>query len=109
MSTDTTSQNYATKLPYPVQNLGALSGTPDEVYARSLTLVEIFTKLCGLEALRLDNHLYGHTDCATFVAANFGDPEAYLTVEHEISHIFFDSDLDITINHPVYKYFPGIL
>lgn len=92
----TTTQTIDTnKAPYPIQDLGALSGTPQEVYDRSLTLVEIFTGLCGLETLALNQAAYGHTDCKTFVAANFGDPEAYLTVEHEISHIFFDSDLDM--------------
>ena len=90
-----TTTNIKTERPYPVQDLGPLTGTPEEIYTRASTLVEIFTRLCGLETLRLDNHLYGHTDCETFVAANFGDPEAYLTVEHELSHIFFDSDLDL--------------
>lgn len=90
-----TTTNVKTDRPYPIQDLGPLTGTPEEVFTRATTLVEIFTKLCGLETLRLDNHMYGHTDCKTFVAANFGDPEAYLTVEHEISHIFFDSDLEL--------------
>lgn len=90
-----TTTNIKAERPYPIQDLGPLTGTPDEVFTRATTLVSIFTKLCGLETLRLDHHMYGHTDCQTFVAANFGDPEAYLTVEHEISHIFFDSDLEL--------------
>ena len=79
--------------PYPIQDLGSLGGTPAELYDRGLTLVEIFSKLCNLPDLILKSSFYGHTDCKTFVAANFEDPEAYLTLEHEISHIFFDSDL----------------
>ena len=89
-----TSQNYhAGKFPYPVQDLGPMSGTPEEIYKRATTIVSVFEKLCKLENLQLRADQYGYTDCKTFVAANFNDPEAYLTVEHELSHIFFDSDL----------------
>lgn len=93
-ATAATSQQYnPAKFPYPVQDLGPMSGTPDEIYKRALTIVSVFQKLCQLDSLELKADSHGYTDCATFVAANFEDPEAYLTVEHELSHIFFDSDL----------------
>lgn len=92
-TTSTTTPLNGDKLPYPTLDLGPMGGTSEQIYEMSLTLVEIFTKLCGLEELELRDAHFGHTDCATFVAANFNDPEAYLTIEHELSHIFFDSDL----------------
>lgn len=82
-----------TNSPYPVQDLGPMTGTPEEVYEKALTLVDVFKVLCQKDELELRHDRCGYTDCETFVAANFADPEALLTVEHEISHIFFDSDL----------------
>ena len=93
MSSNTVQQIKPSNFPYPVQDLGPMSGTPEEVYERAITIVQVFEKLCKLEKLVLKADQYGYTDCKTFVAANFADPEAYLTVEHELSHIFFDSDL----------------
>lgn len=82
-----------TERPYPVQDLGPMTGSPEEVFEKALTLVDVFKVLCQKEELELRHDRCGYTDCETFVAANFADPEALLTVEHEISHIFFDSDL----------------
>ena len=91
----TTTLPSQTNLPYPQLNLGPLSGTPEEVFEKSLTLVQIFSKLCNVDELELRHASFGHTDCSSFVAANFADPEAYLTIEHELSHVFFDSDLQL--------------
>ena len=84
-NTSGTSQHYnAGSFPYPIQDLGPMTGTPEEVFARAQTIVMVFEKLCKLENLELKSDQYGHTDCQTFVAANFNDPEAYLTEEHEL-------------------------
>lgn len=89
----TSTQMTTNRFPYPIQDLGPMSGTPEEIYKRAETIVQVFERLCQLENLELRSDEFGYTDCQTFVAANFSDPEAYLTVEHELSHIFFDSDL----------------
>lgn len=90
-----TTQTLSPNKTYKKLDLGPLSGTKEEILEMSSTLVEIFAKLCSIEELELRHAAFGHTDCESFVAANFDDEEAYLTVEHELSHIFFDSDLNL--------------
>lgn len=97
-STLTAGGNMANKGPKtrrPCVDLGPMGGTQEEVYDKAITLVATFAKLCNIDELEIRQDLYGYTDCESFVAANFGDPEAYLTIEHELSHCFFDTDLQL--------------
>jgi predicted metal-dependent peptidase len=77
-----------------IQDLGPLGGTREEIENKAASLVDTFGVICKIEGLQMvHSDVGGHTDCASFVAADFKDPEAYLTIEHELSHIFFESDL----------------
>jgi nitric oxide reductase activation protein len=60
-----------------------------------VTLTETFSKILGKEFDLVDAPC-GSTDCNTFFRVPLMDPEAYVILEHEISHPFSETDLDLT-------------
>lgn len=75
--------------------MGALTGSPEYIRARSQSLVDTFSTMLARN-LQLIDHSAGCTDCATFIRAPLSDPEGYLVVEHEVSHNLFGTDLPLT-------------
>ena len=81
----------------PPLNLGAMAASSvEENVERMQNLVETFNKMLGTEVALQDDPNGGSTDCKTFVRVPFADPEAYLICEHELSHLFGETDLDLT-------------
>lgn len=81
----------------PPLNLGAMAASSvEENVERMQNLVETFNKMLGTEVALQDDPNGGCTDCKTFVRVPFMDPEAYLICEHELSHLFGETDLDLT-------------
>ena len=76
-------------------DLGAMGGTPGELLERMQILTATFSKMMGKD-FDLVNAPSGSTDCATFFRVPLQDPEAYLILEHEISHPFGGTDLELT-------------
>lgn len=81
----------------PPLNLGAMAAPSVEVNVERMeNLVETFNKMLGVEIALQDEPTGGCTDCKTFIRVPFADPEAYLICEHELSHLFGETDLDLT-------------
>jgi|SaaInlStandDraft_7_1057024.scaffolds.fasta_scaffold00311_8 hypothetical protein len=82
--------------PRPPLNMGAMGGTRDEIVERMDDLVATFNVLMGTELDLVDDPSGGATDCKTVIRVPFDDPEAYLICEHELSHPFAETDLELT-------------
>jgi hypothetical protein len=77
----------------PILNLGAMGGDQEYVKNRSEALVQMFNALMG-KNIELRDGPQGVTDCETFIEAPICTQyDAYLTVEHELSHHLFGTDL----------------
>lgn len=83
--------------PRPTLDLGAMGGTRDELVKRMDDLVSTFNVLMGTE-LKLVDAPGGSTDCKTVIKVPFDDPDAYIICEHELSHPFAGTDLELTAN-----------
>ena len=81
----------------PTLDLGAMGGTRDELVKRMDDLVSTFNVLMGTE-LKLVDAPGGSTDCKTVIKVPFDDPDAYIICEHELSHPFAGTDLELTAN-----------
>lgn len=80
----------------PPLDLGAMGGTRDEIVERMDDLVSMFNTLMGTELELVNDPTGGATDCKTVIRVPFDDPEAYLVCEHELSHPFSGTDLELT-------------
>jgi len=81
----------------PPLDLGAMAApNQEENVARMENLVATFNKMLSTKLELLDDPAGGSTDCKTVVKVPFADPEAYLICEHELSHAFAETDLDLT-------------
>ena len=77
----------------PPLNLGAMARTPDQLWTLSQRLVTSFSGLLAKEKpFNLLRGEKGCTDCRTYIQFDPTDPEGYLVVEHELSHVLFESD-----------------
>jgi len=83
------------KTERPKLDLGAMAGEKEFVLQRMLSLVETFSALLGNDFDLVDAPC-GSTDCKTYFRVPLADPEAYLVLEHEISHPLFGTDLSLT-------------
>jgi hypothetical protein len=72
-----------------------MGGTPEELRETMQSLTDTFSKMMGAE-FDLVNAPSGSTDCKTFFRVPLDDPEAYIILEHEISHPFAGTDLALT-------------
>jgi len=79
----------------PSRDLGDMTGDAEQVKAMALKLVATFSGITEVP-LVLRHARTGHTDCETFVAAPLDDPEGYLVVEHELSHLLFGTNMALT-------------
>lgn len=79
----------------PPLDLGALAGTPEELIESMQNLTDAFSKILGKEFDLVDAP-NGSTDCNTFFRVPLYNPEAYIILEHEISHPFAETDLVLT-------------
>jgi hypothetical protein len=82
----------------PTLNLGAMAASSvEENIERMEALVATFNVMMGTEMELINDPSGGSTDCKTEIRVPFHDPEAYITCEHEISHPFAGTDLDLTV------------
>lgn len=80
----------------PELDLGPMTGSVEYIVDRSQSLVRTFSSLLEKDFALID-FPYGCTDCKTFIKAPLSSsPEAYLVVEHELSHCLFGTDLAMT-------------
>jgi len=78
----------------PPLDLGAMKAPSLEInIERMRNLVDTFNTLLSKNIKLEDTTIGGHTDCETYVRVPLSDPEAYLICEHELSHIFAETDL----------------
>lgn len=82
-------------MPRPQIDLGSMGGTPEELLDKMQSLVDTFSKILGAD-FDLVNAPSGSTDCKSFFRVPLEDPEAYIILEHEISHPFAGTDLALT-------------
>lgn len=82
-------------MPRTPLDLGSMGGTPEELLDKMQSLTETFSKMMGKD-FDLVNAPSGSTDCETFFRVPLEDPEAYVILEHEISHPFAGTDLALT-------------
>jgi hypothetical protein len=81
----------------PTLNLGAMAASSvEENIERMEALVATFNVMMGTELELVNDPNGGSTDCKTQIRVPFHDPEAYITCEHEISHPFAGTDLELT-------------
>jgi hypothetical protein len=80
----------------PELDLGLLTGTREEILRAGTSLVETFSVLVGKD-LVLRDAPFGKTDCKTFIDAPLSDREGYVVIEHELSHVLFGTDLNLTL------------
>ena len=78
----------------PPLPLGAMTGDEDYVTKRSAALVEVFSDIVETP-LKLVKAPSGATDCKSFIRAPLHHPEGYLVVEHELSHVLFNTNLPL--------------
>lgn len=81
----------------PTLNLGAMAASSvEENIERMEALVATFNVMMGTELALINDPSGGSTDCVSQIRVPFHDPEAYITCEHEISHPFAGTDLELT-------------
>jgi hypothetical protein len=81
----------------PLLNLGAIAApSREENVARMETLVQTFNSMLQTNLQLIDDPSGGATDCVTQIRVPFSDDEAYLICEHELSHVFAETDLALT-------------
>lgn len=84
------------KLTRPLLDLGAMAApSSEENEERMRTLVATFNRMLRKDLNLINNPSGGSTDCATVINVPFEDPEAYLICEHELSHIFSETDMGL--------------
>lgn len=79
----------------PKLDLGSMGGSPEELRDAMQSLTDTFSKMLGKD-FDLVNAPSGSTDCETFFRVPLDDPEAYIILEHEISHPFAGTNLALT-------------
>ena len=77
----------------PALDLGPMTGTPEYVLARSQALVRTFAGLLDVGDIAIVDAPSGKTDCSSTIWLPLQDPEAYLVLEHELSHWLFETDV----------------
>jgi hypothetical protein len=80
----------------PPLDLGAMKAPSLEInIQRMRDLVDTFNTLLKKNIKLEDTAIGGHTDCENYIRVPLADPEAYLICEHELSHIFAETDLPL--------------
>jgi len=77
----------------PPLPLGPMTGDREYVKERSENLCRTFAALLDADIKLEDTTEVGKTDCHSTIWAPLWHPEGYLTVEHELSHWLFETDL----------------
>lgn len=75
----------------PILDLGPLTGSKEYIHKISQEVVDTFNGLMGMNLELVEGP--GCTDTVNFVSAPLSEYDAYLVVEHELSHPFFGSNI----------------
>jgi hypothetical protein len=79
----------------PPLDLGPMGGDKEYVLARAKDLLRTFEALLDAK-INLVPDTGGWTNCQDTIAIPVEDPDAYLVMEHELSHWLFETDLQMT-------------
>lgn len=83
-------------MPRPQLDLGAMAApTAEENEARMRTLVDTFNRMLRTSLSLHNDPNGGSTDCTTSINVPFEDEEAYIICEHELSHVFAETDMGL--------------